>query len=133
MCGARSRSLAATRSTQRFGGSRMWSSTEINQSRFWSVEVMFTLLRKSSGRQFADAQVLDLLEGPNALHAPLTAEAALLVTPTGRVRAEDRGVDVDRPAPDPAGHPGGRGQIRAVHLARQPVDAVVGDPDGVVN
>src|SRR6516165_5943671 len=133
MCGARSRSLAATRSTQRCDGSKMWSSTEISQSRFRSLAVMLTLLPLDSRRQLADAHVLDLLEGPDALHAPLAAEAALLVAPAGCVRAEHRRVDVDRATPDASGHRRRGDDVGAVHLAREAVDAVVRDPHGVID
>ena len=77
--------------------------------------------------------MLDLLEGPNALDAPLTSEPTLFVAPAGGVRAEHRSVDVDRAAADAPRHRHGGRDIGAVHLTRKPVDAVVGDPDGVVD
>ena len=66
-------------------------------------------------------------------HAPFAPEAALLVAAAGRVGAEQRGVDVDGPAPDPSGHRRGGGDVGPVDLTRKPVDAVVGNPHGIID
>src|SRR5262245_28135293 len=135
MWGARSRSLAATRSTHRWGGSRMWSSTEMSQSRLRSSVmrssascvgvvrrrvVRSVSVRSSgvaSGRQLADGDVLDLLEVADALGAAFAAEAALLVAAPGGVGAEHARVHGDGAGAQPTGDGRTGRRVLAVHLA----------------
>src|SRR5262245_2961266 len=122
MCGARSRSFAATRSTHTFGGSRMWSSTEISQSSEASV-----MPASWCSLELADRHVLDLLERADPVGAALAAEATLLVAAARGVRTEHGGVDVDGSRAQSARDLRRRAHVAPVHLRRQTVRAVVGD------